>query len=154
MSFDVFTSSFVWPTLSEYVNATWLYYLAMFLIIAVAAVFVMSANYFYYFDRDKAKLTRNIVISLANSAILVTALGGLIYLFSPERVITNVDEVKASIQQEYDIELTDESIENLYDTRGNKYKEHQYVADINGNLHAYVVVGGEFYFMDTSPIAK
>ncbi len=31
MSFDIFTSNLVWPTLTEHVNATWLLYLVTFI---------------------------------------------------------------------------------------------------------------------------
>lgn len=117
-------------------------------------VFAAYAEYYYSVHRDKSRLKQNVSIGFITSAILVTTVSGLMYLLSPERVITNIDEVKASIPQEYGIELTHESIENLYDTCGNQYKEQQYVVDTDGHLHAYVVVGREFYFMDTSPITK
>lgn len=154
MSFDIFTSSLAWPALTEYVNATWLFYLVLFIFLAIVMVFVSYAYYHYSADPDKDKLKRNMIAGFVTSTLLVTALSGLMYFLSPERTVTNIDEVKTSIQQEYGIELTDESIENLYETRGNQYKEQQYVVDIDGHLHAYVVVGEEFYFMDTSPIIK
>ncbi len=109
---------------------------------------------YYYVHRDKSRLKQNVGIGFITSAILVTTVSGLMYFLSAERVITNIDEVKASIQQEYGFELTDESIENLYDTRGNRYKDHLYVVDVDGQLHPYVIVGHEFHFVDTSPITK
>ncbi len=62
-------------------------------------------------------------------------------------IVTNVDEVRSVIQQEYGIELTDESIQALYSTSGNRYKEYQYVADVEGQVHPYTIVGDSFYFI-------
>lgn len=62
-------------------------------------------------------------------------------------IVTNVDEVRSVIQQEYGIELTDESIQALYLTSGNRYKEYQYFADVEGQVHPYAIVGDSFYFI-------
>lgn len=147
MSFDIFTSSLVWPAFTEHINATWLFYLVLFILLSIVMVLAAYTEYYYYVHRDKGRLKRNVSVGFITSAILVTALSGLSYLLSFERTVTNIDEVKTSIQQEYGIELTDESIENLYETRGNRYKEYQYVADVEGQIHPYTIVGDSFYLI-------
>lgn len=51
------------------------------------------------------------------------------------------------IQQEYGVELSDESITALYDSKGNTTKEELYVVDTAGQLHQYIIVGSEFHFV-------
>lgn len=76
---------------------------------------------------------------------------GFVGVMFAEPTVTNVSEVKSAIQREYGIELTDESIQALYSTSGNRYKEYQYVADVDDQVYPYTIVGDSFYFVDKSP---
>lgn len=154
MSFDIFTSERVWPSIAEYMSETWLIYVIMFLMFSVALIVASYIEYYYDGGKNKGILMSRIATSLGVSMVLMAAFCGLMYGLSSKAVVTNVDDVKAAIQQEYNIELTDESIENLYDTRGNRYKEHQYVADVDGQVHPYTVVGDSFYFIDAASVTK
>lgn len=151
MSFDIF--DVVFPDPLSYVTQAdvigWLTCITISLVIFIGLfLFANSVN-------DEPLIQKRFLFPWA-IGLGILLFGVLVYskavagMMFADPIVTNVDEVKSAIQQEYGIELTDESIQALYSASGNRYREHQYVADVHGQVHPYAIVGNSFYFIDES----
>lgn len=147
MSFDIFIAELVYPTPAELISEAGLPLALCFIILW--AILVGVALLERLTDKRYTATFKEIAGLSSLLALAATLLmAGLAFVSSTETNISNIAEVKETIQQEYGFELTDESVETLHETRGNASKDHLYVVDVDGQLHPYVIVGSEFHFVD------
>lgn len=150
MSFDIFKEETTWPTLSEMFDIdpgwVWVMVLAPLAAIVVAVLLDQRSQHGGAGPTLAQSVVRNTGVVVVMLALAFAAVWGLSF----ETRLANTAEVKEMIQQEYGIELTDESLEFLSESPGHLNKEQLHVVDVHGQLHPYVVIGDEFHFVDSN----